>query len=94
MANNVSLMAMTADSWMERFIALVHRHVEQMGTGEITEAQANLELEEMTLSAQLEMTDEEFEEFFRQVLVMDYAVSAKLSADGCPVPGNDPAKPN
>jgi hypothetical protein len=85
---------MAADSWMERFIALVHRHVEEMASGEITEAQANRELEEMTLQAQLEMTDEEFEEFFSQVMVMDYAVSVQLSADGRPIPGNDPQKPN
>ena len=85
---------MTAKTWMERFIALVHRHVEQMGSGEITEDQANQELEEMTLQAQLEMTDEEFDEFFRDVMIMDYAVSAQLSADGHPVPGNDPQKPN
>ncbi len=85
---------MTASSWMERFIALVHRHVEQMAAGEITEAQANRELEEMTLSAQLEMTDEEFDEFLSRVLIMDHAASAQLSAEGRPVPGNDPNKPN
>jgi hypothetical protein len=85
---------MTASSWMQRFIALVHRHVDQMATGEITEAQANRELAEMTWSAQLEMTDEEFDEFLSRVLVMDHAASALLSAEGHPVPGNDPNKPN
>ena len=85
---------MTASSWMERFIALVHRHVDQMATGEITEAQANRELEEMTLSAQLEMTDEEFDDFLSRVLVMDHAASTLLSEEGRPVPGNDPKKPN
>ena len=79
---------------MDRLTALVYRHVEQLHSGEITEAQANLELEEMTLTAQLEMTPDEFEEFYRQVMIMDYAVEAQLSADGTPVPGNDPRKPN
>ncbi len=85
---------MTAAAWMERFLALVHKHVEQMGAGEITEAQANRELEEMTLSAQMEMTDEEFDEFLSRVMILDYAASAQLSADGRPVPGNDPKRPN
>jgi len=79
---------------MDRLSALVYKHVEQLHAGEITEAQANLELEEMTLTAQLEMKDDEFEEFFRQAMVMDYAVEAQLSADGHPVPGNDPKRPN
>jgi hypothetical protein len=85
---------MTAAAWMERFYALVNKHVEQIGAGEITEAQANHELEEMTLSAQMEMTDEEFEEFFSRVMILDYAASAQLSAEGRPVPGNDPNRPN
>jgi hypothetical protein len=92
--NNASLRAMDADSWMERFIALVHRHVEEKASGKITEAEANRELEEMTLHAQLEMTDEEFEEFFSQVIELDYAVAVQMSADGRPIPGNDPQKPN
>ena len=68
--------------------------MEQLGAGEITEAQANRELEEMTISAQFDMNDEEFEEFLGRVMIMDYAASAQLSADGRPVPGNDPNRPN
>lgn len=79
---------------MDRFCALVQKHVEQLGAGEITEAQANLELEEMTISAQIEMNDQEFEEFLARVMIMDYAASAQLAADGRPVPGNDPNRPN
>jgi hypothetical protein len=89
-----SLSAMTAETWMERFYALVNKHVKQMAAGEITESEANHELEVMTLDAQMDMSDEEFEEFLRQVMIMDYAVSVQLSADGHPVPGNDPRKPN
>jgi len=79
---------------MEKFCTLVQKHVEQIEAGEITEAQANLELEEMTISAEIEMNDDEFEEFFSRVMIMDYAASAQLSADGRPVPGNDPNRPN
>jgi hypothetical protein len=79
---------------MQSFCTLVQKHVEQIGAGKITEAQANLELEEMTISAEIEMSDQEFEEFFGRVMMMDYVASAQLSADGRPVPGNDPNRPN
>ena len=93
-AKTVTAKTVTAKTWMDRLSALVAKHVEQLHAGEITEAQANLELEEMTLTAEMQMTPEEFEEFFRHVMVMDYAVEAQLSQDGRPVPGNDPKRPN
>jgi len=85
---------MTVKTCLERLTAISRRHVEQLQAGEITEAQANSEIEDIAFSARSEMTDEQFSEILSCVLVMHQTFANGLSMDGHPVPGNDPQKPN
>jgi hypothetical protein len=76
------------------FIALGNLTRRQV-RGEISEAEANEEQQDLMLKACAEMTNDELDEIQRVALYMHHLLAkVRSEVDNLPVPGNDPLKPN
>jgi hypothetical protein len=72
---------------------LLEVNKKQVG-GEISKAQFDEEAMEILERARISMTDDEFLEIQRDILVLHHLLAQNISAHGSHVPGNDPQKPN
>jgi hypothetical protein len=62
--------------------------------GEITKAQFLEQSNDILIQARIWMTDEQFLNIQRDVLVLHHLLAKELSGHGYLIPGNDPDKPN
>jgi hypothetical protein len=86
---------MTAKQVFDEILALTATHILRIQSGEITQVEANDEMEELLMRARLSLSDEELVKIRGSVLSIHDVIARDIkSSHGVSVPGNDPSNPN